>query len=95
MSPELELIDQLLGGDLPLPVVCGLFTDDDRARRALRSYVSKGVISLTTGKEGVLPQWKCDELFRDAEPLAEHVEIRVLLTREGARAFEPGRWERI
>jgi hypothetical protein len=95
MSPELEMIDQLLGGDLSLPVVRGFFPDDDRARRALANYVSKGVVLFITDKEGVLPKWKCEEMFRRLEPLEHHNEVRVSLTHKAAKMFDEGDWSKL
>lgn len=89
----MELVDQLLGGDLPIPVVCRLFRDDTHARRALAQYVAKGVITLA-GREGPLPGWKSSELLRGPEPLDQQ-EVRVSLTDKGAKAFEEGNWESI
>ena len=90
-QPEIEVIDQLLRGDLPLPVVCRLFPDDERARRALAHYVSKRVIVLTR-KDVVLASWKCQEMFRQSERLDQYSEVRVSLTDRGARLFQEGGW---
>lgn len=43
MSPELEMLDQLLGGDLPVAVVRSFFDDDQR-------FVHAALVMLDTRK---------------------------------------------
>jgi hypothetical protein len=94
MSPELDVIEQLAGGDLPLPIICGLFDEDDRAKRALANYISKGVVLFISDREGVLPRWKCEEILRQAVHLDRHTEVRVSLTDKGAKVLETGDWSK-
>ena len=89
--PELEIIDQLEGGDLPLSVVCRFFVDDAQARRVLANYVSRGVVVLLE-RNDALPIWRCRELLSGEIPLQQNDSIRVSLTKKGARAFADGTW---
>ena len=90
MSPELELLDQLLDGQsVPLPVISGLFEDDAHARRALAAYVSNGMVALSDD-DGNLPAWKSQEIFRNPQPLSGYAKLRVEITGKGTRWFEPG-----
>ncbi len=83
----MEIIDQLLGGDLPLPVIGRLL--GTKARQALYHYV-RNVVVVFANKETLLPTRQSLELLRDATTLERHDEIRVSLTEHGARAFEDG-----
>jgi hypothetical protein len=94
MSPELELIDQLLGESLTLPVVCALFKGEGNARRVLAAYVSKGVIVMRQDGDE-LPTWRSHAILRSVQPLTEHENVRVGITETGAKAFETGRWNSI
>ena len=90
MSPELELLDQLLDGQsMPLPVIAGLFEDDAHAQRALAAYVTNGMVTLSDD-DGNLPAWKSQEIFRNPQPMSGCTKVRVAITGKGARWFEPG-----
>jgi hypothetical protein len=90
MSPELEMLDQLLDGQsMPLPVIAGLFEDDAYARRVLAAYISNSMVTLSDD-DGNLPAWKSQEIFRKSQPLSGYAKLRVAITRKGARWFELG-----
>ena len=93
-SPEMELIDQLLGGDLPLPAVARLFPEEARARLALMQYVSDDVVALRE-QGAVLPTWRSQELLRQPEPFDKDSDIHVSLTDKGAKAFQERNWDRL
>jgi hypothetical protein len=46
MSQELEVLDQLLGGDLPLDAFSRLFPDQDRCRRAIQAMLMEGHVRI-------------------------------------------------
>ena len=46
MSPELETLDQLQGGDLSLDVIRGLYPDDARFKRAMTAMLVAGELRL-------------------------------------------------
>ena len=48
MSPELETLDQLLGGDLPIAVIRGLFDDDSHFAHAVEAMLCEMEIRLLT-----------------------------------------------
>lgn len=92
-QPEMELVDQLLGDDLPLStVVSALFRNDDHAVRVLSRYVQNGVLTLTRNGEP-LAMWESQQLLRDASGLGNLVDISASLTEKGAQAFEKGIWD--
>jgi hypothetical protein len=92
--PELELVDQLLGGDMPHRLVCTFFRDEAHARRVLAVYISRGVVVLSE-ESGELPAWRSQEILRSPQPLVGYEKTRVGLTDKGAKAFQEGGWEKL
>ena len=81
MSPELETLDQLVGGDLPLRVVRGLYPDDAQFSRGLSGLLHAGEVRLV--EDGVdLPQWRWREVLADPGAWPN---VQVRLTPAGAR----------
>ncbi len=94
-SPEIELIDQLSGSDMPLPLMMDLFASEAAARRAIALYLEKGVISLLEKGEPV-PEWRALAVLRDVGGAELHAgSWQLSLTRGGAGAFESGEWPKI
>jgi hypothetical protein len=93
-ADELEVIDQLCGGDLPLRVIVGMFRDVDHARRVLRIYIDKNVVTLSD-EDRTLPQWECQTILRDSDRMNESGNLRVHLTEYGAKMFNKGLWEQL
>jgi hypothetical protein len=93
-SPELELIDQLEGGDQSLAVLSRLFSDDTHAKRALANYVNLGVIELLE-EHAVIPTWKSQVMLSANTPLHQYDNIIVSLTAKGAKAYADGTWDRL
>ncbi len=82
MSPEMETLDQLLGGDMTLTLVRGLFENRERFVRAIAAMLDAGEVSLVDSDGTVLPRW----LWRGVlagEP--EGAELRLSITDAGAR----------
>lgn len=79
MSPELDMLDQLLGGDMSLRLVRALFESQERFTRALSLMLSAGEVCLI-GVEGTeVPYWQ----WRAA--LGGGVEAQLSITEAGAR----------
>jgi hypothetical protein len=81
MSPELDTLDQLLGGDLPLGVIRRIYPDDTRFAHGLSGLLHTGEVRLVAdGTE--LPRWRWREVLAapDAWP-----GVWVSLTPAGAR----------
>ena len=85
MSPELEVLDQLQGGDLPLSVVSALFADEAQARRALGALLAEGTVALHAADGQPVPTWQLGELARQARPWRMESRYRLALTDAGAR----------
>jgi len=84
MTPELEVLDQLQGGELPLEVIAKLFEDRARFVKALSQMLAAGEVSLNDNAGQVIPLWRFQEIERSAE-VAVPSSIRVALTEIGAR----------
>ncbi len=85
MSPELETLDQLFGGDLPLSVVRGFYPDDGSFMQGIHGLLKSGDVRLAT-QEGVeVPSWQWRELFVDGTVLQAMPTLRIDLTQHGAR----------
>jgi hypothetical protein len=80
MSLELETLDQLCGGDLPIAVVRGLFADSDRFVHAIMAMLSAGEIRLVDADDAVVPRWRWRDIL-----CASATDVRLSITDTGAR----------
>ena len=85
MSPELEALDQLLGGDMTLAVVASLFPDEAHARRAIAAMVAAGELRLLDAEAAALSPWQVSELERQPGSWRTDTRHRLTLTDAGAR----------
>jgi len=65
MSPELETLDELQGGDLPIAVVSRFYSDADAFRKGIGGLLSCGDVSLLTADESVVPEWRWKKLLAE------------------------------
>jgi len=79
MSPELETLDQLLGGSLQLAVIRGLYSDDFAFARGIHGLLAAGDVRLSDGATEV-PQWQWGQAL--AGDLAG---LRLDITSAGSR----------
>lgn len=82
MSPELEALDQLSGGDLPLPVVRGLFPDAARFARGLSALLAAGEVRLVAADGTEVRDWQWGHVLAEIDAAPG---CRVSLTQIGAR----------
>ena len=82
VSPELETLDQLLGGDLSLSLIRGLYPDDGRFARGMSDLLHSGEVRLVGEDDTELSRWRWREVL--ADPSAWN-EVHVGITRAGAR----------
>jgi len=85
MTPELETLDQLLGGDLPLSVVRNVYPDSEAFRRGVLGLLSCGDVCLLAGDRTVVPAWRWRELFVESTVVDELGNMRLRITAQGAR----------
>jgi hypothetical protein len=57
-SPELELLDQLLGGNLSLAVCRRFFNGDASFSRAVLAMLDDGTIELLRADSAKVPRWQ-------------------------------------
>lgn len=57
MSPELETLDQLLGGDMPLPVIRQLYADQSSYEAGIIGLLSGGDVRLLHASQEI-PRWQ-------------------------------------
>jgi hypothetical protein len=85
MSLELEVLDQLEGGDMPLSVLASLFPDEAQARRAIAALVTTGEVSILDAAGTVIAPWQLRELERQPNSWRAETQYRLRLTDTGAR----------
>ena len=79
-SPELETLDQLIGGDLPLSVILGMFDDRERVIRGILAMLKTGEVRLLTHRKDEIPQWHWTEILT-ASSIAYEQDTRRLALR--------------
>ena len=83
-SPEMETLDQLLGGDQKLSVIRRLFQSDERFTEGISGLLRDGDAVLLA--DGVaVPAWKVRELLRGAAILPSLADYILRITDKGAR----------
>lgn len=85
MAPELEVLDQLLGQDLPLNVIAKLFPDPEHCRRAIQAMLKGGDVRIVDSEGVALPEWRYRELQYRPEFWEGEGEYRLTLTEQGAK----------
>ena len=77
MSPELETLDQLLGGDMPLAVIRMVFPDPNRFMSGMMGLLTDGQVRLFEGSTEV-PSWRWHEALS-----GRLADFRVQITKKG------------
>ena len=80
MSPELDLLDELLGRDLAIDICRSIFNDDERFVHAALQMLSAGEIVLLDEDGTEIPKWKWAEILQSNTGNA-----RVQITDIGAK----------
>jgi hypothetical protein len=82
MTPELETLDQLLGGTLPVAAIRALYPDGDSLRTGLRALLESGDIRLVGADDQPIAQWRWRELLTPGNSGLET--LRCDITEQGA-----------
>jgi hypothetical protein len=86
MSPELEILDQLVGGDMLVCVLRQLFQDEEHFIRATTWMLNQGEIQLIDQEGAEVPAWNWKHALRKSlETPAD--EYRLSITLSGCRRF--------
>jgi hypothetical protein len=83
MSPELETLDQLLGGNLPLETILPLFPSQEAFESGVLGLLTCGDVVLTTLEGAEVPHWRWHELFCDRIAFQQREHLRLKITPEG------------
>jgi len=78
MSPELETLDQLQGGDMPLSVIRQVYPDQSRFARGMLGLLGAGEVQLLENAVEV-PKWRWNAILN-----GDLVGFTVSLTNAGA-----------
>jgi hypothetical protein len=85
MSPELETLDQLLSGALPLAVIRNLYPDVDAFKQGVFGLLISGDVCLLTVDHTDVPSWRWRELFVDGTVTNELGNMNLKITAQGVR----------
>jgi hypothetical protein len=85
MSPELETLDQLQGGDLPLGIILRVYPDANAFMRGVLGLITNGDVSLLTNNDVEVPSWRCRELFVNGTVMQEMESMKLRITPQGVR----------
>ena len=86
MSREIETLDQLLCGSLPLRVIRGLYPDHKTFAVAIHALLRNGDVRLISDGTEV-PHWRWRELFEAGAVKKEMPRLRLEVTDRGASLF--------
>lgn len=94
MKIEMEIIDQLIGSNLPLSMLAGLFGDLEKAKKVFSIYVCKGIVELQRNGK-VMPTWEAELFLATIQNPDSIGAVKVNLTNKGADVFETRKWENL
>ena len=83
-TPELETLDQLQGGDLPLTVIRSVYPSDERFKQGVFGLLSCGDVCLLEADLTSVPAWRWRELFVEGTVMNELENMRLSITAQGA-----------
>jgi len=86
--PELETLDQLLGDDMPVSVICRFYPTPDACRKGLLGLLHEGDVILLNPEQSQIPQWRRRELFSQDDWLQKLRDFRLRITEQGANKME-------
>ncbi len=84
MSPELETLDQLRGGDLSLTIVRTLYPSDEAFQKGIAGLLSSGDVSLIDNDRTEVPAWAWLRLLADL-PAREAKDLKLRITPQGTQ----------
>lgn len=85
LSPELETLDQLAGGDLSLAVVASFYPGLEGFKKGVLGLLGEGDVVLLDSEGRDVPQWRWRELFSEAGLTQALREFRLRITPQGGK----------
>ena len=85
MSLELEVLDQLAGGDMAVTVLRARFKDVTHFERAILALVEAGEIEVLDTSDSIVALWRLQKLSREVAAWWDGDTLRARITHAGAR----------
>jgi hypothetical protein len=85
MSPELETLDQLISGELPLLVIRRLFADDEWFVQGILAMLESGQVRLLAQDSSDVPAWRRRDALAATLSGDGGAEYGLALTSQGAK----------
>ena len=83
-APELETLDQLLGGDMPVAVIAKLYSAPEAFQAGIKALLSCGDVLLLDTEGNAVPAWRWREVF-DLSSAEQLGQFQLRLTPQGAK----------
>jgi hypothetical protein len=83
-SPEMETLDQLLGGEMPLSIIRRLYDSDESFVRGTLALLQNGDVRLFDPSHTEVPRWRWRPLFEVGEVLEALPSFTLDVTKSGA-----------
>jgi len=85
LSPELETLDQLVCGGMPLTIIRRLYPDDGTFMRGVLGLLRNGDVRLLSSEQTEVQQWRWRELFIEGTVIAALGTLWLDITDQGAK----------
>jgi len=85
MSPELETLDQLLGGELSLAIIRQVYPSAEAFMQGTLGLLTSGDVRLFTLDQNEVPRWRWRELFVNGEVMEVLDSMKLEITDQGAK----------
>ena len=84
-APELETLDQLIAGKMPLVVIQKIFPTDLTFIQGIRGLLTNGDVRLLASDSAEVPKWRWRELFDERNAIKEMPHFWLEATEQGLR----------
>jgi hypothetical protein len=88
MSPELETLDQLLGGDLTLALIRSFFEDEKRFAQAITAMLNAGEVRMLAIDGTELHSWQWRDVLSLGSGEAIRTQTLLSITESGCRRID-------
>lgn len=85
MSPELETLDQLLSGELPLTLIRRVYPNDEAFLHGVLGLLEAGDVCLLAADKTDVARWRWRELFLEGAVMQELNDLQLQVTGQGIR----------
>lgn len=85
MSPELETLDQLLGGDLSLAIIQQVYPSIDAFKQGVLGLLNGGDVCVLEADGAIVAEWRWRQLFGENSLPYDPSQLKLRLTAQGVR----------